>query len=518
MAVASDLTPEGYRSFHAIIAEHAERQPDKTFLHSIPGQRAVSYGELAVATNRVASYLRQQGFSANDRVLLVADNSVEFAIVYLGVLRYGATVCVVNTEMNHAHMREIVNAIAPRVIVYQSDLGLDGYFAQPRHSAMELGKWHADGGTAFFEGVSALPEEPRAEPVCAPHDAAVIFYTSGTEAKPKGVIYTHDTLFCNFDAVAAGFGLEATDCILEFRSYTWISAQELGLGAPFLRGASVMLANGFSRSHYLAWIDEFDVSVAVCVPAGIAMLLGQSPEPASTPPGRLRLVTSSSAPLLTEQWHAFESSFGVPVVQGYGSSEGGWTCAQQAADRRIGSVGKALKYQHVQIIGEHGEILPVGEVGEIVVQGRQQAFGYLLADGAEEELHAAPVRTGDLGFFDADRYLHVVGRVKDLIIRGGVNIAPVEIDSVIAELPGIAEVCTIGVPDPIYGEEVVSYVALKVDAVLAVDAILTHCRTKLPEFKIPKQIFYRDELFKTLRGKLDRDALRDDWAGTGGAN
>ena len=512
MGIAS--TAPGYRSFCAIITENASRHPDKTFLYSVSQARSVSYGDLACATNQVASFLREHGFVANDRLLLIAENSIEFVIVYLGVLRYGATVCVVNAEMNRAHMDEIVHAIAPRFVLHHSGLSAD--FTGSGSRVQQLGEWQPGGGTGFFAEIGAFPQQSDVAPVCSAHDAAVIFYTSGTEAKPKGVIYTHDTLYCNFDAVADGFGLASDDRVLEFRTYTWISAQELGLGAPLMRGATVVLANGFSRSHYLEWIEQLETTVAVCVPAGIAMLLSQAEaHPAGALAG-LRLVTSSSAPLLVEQWQAFETRFSVPVVQGYGSSEGGWICAQKADDRRVGSVGKALTYQHVSIVGEDGETRPAGGIGEIVVRGRQQAHAYLLADGSMQQLSQAPVATGDLGYLDDDGYLRIVGRVKDLIIRGGVNIAPVEIDGVVAELAAIAEVCTIGVPDAIYGEEVVSYVALKPGEELSEDAILTHCRDKLPDFKVPKKIIFRAELPKTARDKLDRKTLREQWSAEAG--
>ncbi len=171
----------------------------------------------------------------------------------------------------------------------------------------------------------------------------------------------------------------------------------------------------------------------------------------------------------------------------------------------------------MRILDGDGNALAPGESGEIEAGGgRQQSLGYLLADGTIQRTPADGVRTGDLGFLDADGYLHVTGRAKDLIIRGGVNIAPLEIDGVISELAEIAEACTVGVPDPIHGEEVMSYVALKPGAHLTREAIGAHCAARLPALKTPKEIVIRDSLPRTPRGKLDRNALADEWRNANG--
>jgi acyl-CoA synthetase (AMP-forming)/AMP-acid ligase II len=495
-------------TFHSILSDNATRYPDKTFLHSIPQERGITYAELFETTNRLAGFLSSLAFEANDRLLLLAENNIEHVAVFFAALRYGATICVVNVDANRRLLSDIVSAISPKACIYQS--GLDLAPLATNEHWYELGTWTANGGSELFAALSQFDNDADASPVNVPEDAAVVFYTSGTEAKPKGVIYSYDTLYCNFDGVADGFQLSSADTVLDFRSYSWISAMELGLGAPLVRGASVAMANGFSRSRYFDWIKNYAATVAACVPTGIAMLLSEPvPVDASDLP-TLRYITSSSAPLLLEHWHAFEDRYGVSVVQGYGSSEGGWTSAQVGDECRKGTVGKPLKYQNV-VIGAPGKQLGTGEPGGIVVGGRQQATAYLLADGTIQPLSQTPVDTGDLGYLDDDGYLHIVGRAKDLIIRGGINIAPLEIDSALAELAQVAEACTIGIPDPIYGEEVVSYVACKPGAELNVDDVLQHCATRLPDFKCPKQVRFRDELQKTSRDKLDRARLRRLW-------
>lgn len=493
-----------YRPFAEIIAGHARRHPEKEAVFSIAENRGLSFRELSRATNRVAAALRERGMGANDRVLVLAGNGLAMVTAYLGILRHGATVCTVNVETNTAHAAEIASAIAPRLALFEDEQGLAGPAAAAADAAMLIDD--------FLERLPASAAEDDAPPVCMPGDHGAIFYTSGTEAKPKGVIYCHSTLFYNFDSVARMIGLRPGDRVLDFRALSWISAQQLGLGAPLLMGATSVIAERFSRRQYLEWIRDFDIDIAACVPAGIAMLLKEPVALRARDLPRLRFVTSSSAPLLVEQWRAFEETYGIPIVQGYGMSEAGWITFSRHDNRRHGTVGRVVKHQRVRILDGDGRALPPGQAGEIEAGGgRQQSFGYLLADGAIQRMPTDGVRTGDLGFLDTDGYLHVTGRSKELIVRGGVNIAPLEIDGVIAELPEVAEACTVGVPDPIYGEEVVSYVSLKPGSDLTGEAIKAHCVTRLPQLKTPKEIVIQGSLPRTPRGKLDRNMLTEDW-------
>jgi len=226
----------------------------------------------------------------------------------------------------------------------------------------------------------------------------------------------------------------------------------------------------------------------------------------------LRFITSSSAPLAPHEWRRFEERFGVPVAQGYGSSETAWIAANPGRERRIGSVGKPLAYHRLAIVDATGRSLPAGEIGEVEVGAfDDNAYRYLGEDGAVEVAGRGRWRTGDMGFLDADGFLHLTGREKELIIRGGVNISPVEIDGVLMQRAEIAEAATVGVPDGVWGEEVVSYVVLRPGVAFAPDELLAFCAAQLPAFKAPKQILLRDQLPKSERGKLDRKALVAEW-------
>jgi len=506
-------TTETYRPIADLIASGARDHGGQIFVKSIDQSgKELTYTQLLQLTNRIAHFLASRNLGPTDRVLLLSDNSIEFMVLYLGVLRYGATLATVNIDANREHLTAICRTIDPKLVFYEEGHGLDTLAHEAFGTWQPLGEWRNGGSSGLFATLEDFSPNYDAAPLCRPEDPAVIFYTSGTVAKPKGVIYSHRVLYYNFDAVGDWVGLQAGDRILDFRPYSWCSAMELGLGGPLVRGATVIMARRFSRTRYFDWIAEHEVNVAVCVPTAISRLLSDPVDVASDSLSSLRFVVSSSAPLLEEHWRAFETRYGTRVIQGYGSSEGGWTCGQPFNARKFGTVGPPLRHQLLWIAGSGGEHLPQGDIGEIVVGGgKQQASGFLSDQGEVRMRDPEPLRTGDLGFVDEDGHVVITGRAKDIIIRGGVNIAPLEIDAVLAVHPAVAEVATVGVRDPVYGEEVVSFIALKPGASASVEELSEHCRRKLPEFKTPKDIILADRLPKTARGKLDRKVLVAQW-------
>jgi len=500
----------GCRSFHEVVAGNAAAWPERVYVHCIDQDKSLTYGQLYGLSNRIARFLRGRGVKANNRVLLLAENSVENLAVFVSVLRAGATLATAHVEMNRAHLAEIVRAVAPALVLYQDGLGLEELRDGAGGDWRALGEWRAAGGsTGFFGEIEGLSDADDIASVAGPDDHGVIFYTSGTVASPKGVIQTHATAWYNYDATADYLGLRPGDRVLDCRSYSWLSAQHMSLGAPLVAGATTIMAKHFSQSRYFDWLRDYEINIGFVVPTMIAMLLSRPHAVTAADLPHLRFLTSSSAPLLEDQWRRFEAVYGIRLAQSCGSSEGGNTAAHRGAERAIGTIGPAQKYQDIRIVDADGNRLPPGETGEIVVAGgRQQAFGYLLSDGTVERLDPDGHHTGDLGFIDADGHLHITGRVKELIIRGGVNIAPLEIDAALAAHPDVAEAGAVGVPHPVYGEEVVAFVAPRPGAAPDEAALKTHCAARLPEFKAPKEIVVLDALPKNARGKLDRLALR----------
>jgi acyl-CoA synthetase (AMP-forming)/AMP-acid ligase II len=203
--------------------------------------------------------------------------------------------------------------------------------------------------------------------------------------------------------------------------------------------------------------------------------------------------------------------YGIPLVQHYGMSEGGTVAGNHHLARRIGSVGQPGLFQNLRIVDEAGREVPAGEVGEIEIGGPQNATAYLNPDGSVEPVRGRRLKTGDLGRLDGDGYLHVTGRAKEIIIRGGVNIAPLEIDSALMRHPDVLEAATIGVPDAIYGEALVCYVVAKPGAPLTEETVRAHCAATLPDFKRPREIIMADTILRNARGKIDRNAMVEAW-------
>jgi acyl-CoA synthetase (AMP-forming)/AMP-acid ligase II len=352
-------------------------------------------------------------------------------------------------------------------------------------------------------------------PATGERDDAVIFFTSGTSEKPKGVVLSYREQIGNVEPMADGFGISGADRIYDYRSFNWASAQLLGVLAPLARGATLVMAKKFSASRFFDDLRAHRVTIAAGNPTVINMLLNTDIA-IGVPPGdlpTLRFVTSSSAPLLPQVWRRFEARFGIPVAQGYGSSETAWIAVNPGRDRRFGSVGRPLAYHRLAIVDRQGRALPAGAVGEVEIGGwHDNEYRTLGDDGTVRVDSRGRLRTGDIGFLDADGFLHLTGREKDLIIRGGVNISPLEIDAVLMQRAEIAEAATVGVPDAVWGEEVVSYVVLRPGADLAADDLLRFCAAQLPAFKAPKRIVVRAELPKSERGKLDRKALAAEWS------
>jgi len=326
------------------------------------------------------------------------------------------------------------------------------------------------------------------------------------------VVLSFRELLSNAGATAEGFGLMAQDRIYDFRSFNWCSAQTLSAMPPLERGATLILGRKFSRSQFFEHIRHHGATIATGNPTTIGLLLSGDLSMRAPEVPTLRFVTSSSAPLAVEEWRRFEDRFGIRIAQGYGSSETGWIAAQPGEQRRIGTVGRPLAYHRLSVVSAEGEVLPAGETGAVELGGcADNAYCYLADDGSIRVNDRGRMKTGDLGFLDDEGYLHLTGRAKELIIRGGVNISPVEIDFVLMQRPEVAEAATVGVPDRLYGEEVVAYVVLRPGAAIGADDILRHCSAVLPTFKAPKQIVLSEALPKTERGKLDRKALVERW-------
>jgi acyl-coenzyme A synthetase/AMP-(fatty) acid ligase len=510
--VAHPMLDAGPKLLQDWIARAARRDPEKPWIVCADDGRTVCYRELHEVTGRIAALLRDRNIRTNDRIALLANNSIEHLLCYFGVMAYGGTVCTVHVEMNRNQLGNIFARLAPAFVLHQDGLELDDLLADIVVPRMRLGSWDKREPETFYAEVARhAPSEAQTN--AGPDDDAVILFTSGTSARPKGVVLSYREHLANIDPTADGFGITADDRIYDFRSFNWASAQLLGALVPVNRGATLVMATKFSASRFFRHVRDHRVTVAAGNPTTINILLNAETAAHRDDLPALRFLTSSSAPLTIEEWRRFEERLGIPIAQGYGSSETGWIAAIPGGQRRLGTVGRPFAYHRLAVVDADGRPLPSGEIGQIEIGGfADHDYRYLGDDGSVKVNSRGRIRTGDLGLIDADGYLRLTGREKDLIIRGGVNISPLEIDGFLMRRPELIEVATVGVPDAIYGEEVVSYVVARPGVTVDIGELLHYCSNGLPAFKAPKQIVLSASLPKTERGKLDRRSLVERWS------
>jgi acyl-coenzyme A synthetase/AMP-(fatty) acid ligase len=519
----------------------ARLHPDKPYIVAVEDGRTITFAEFACLVRRIGSSLDRAGIRTNDRIALLAGNSIEHVACYVGVMAHGATICTVHVEMNRRHLGHVLAQLRPGLVLCDDDFRFE-LGERPPHpiplpasgerehgaarpqtialptrgqgsaTCVPLGRWDAPAAGTWFAAVAGCdPGGVRTPQTTAGHDG-VIFFTSGTTDRPKGVVLTYREQIGNVTPMADALDISAADRIYDFRSFNWASAQLFGVLGPLCRGATLVMRKKFSATRFFDDIRTHGVTVAAGNPTTINMLLGAGHTIRAGETPTLRFMTSSSAPLSEPEWRRFEERFGIPVAQCYGSSETAWIAINPGRDRRFGTVGRPLAYQRLAVVDAAGRKLPPGEIGEIEVGAwDDNEYRYLGENGARRVNSRGRIRTGDIGYLDADGFLHLTGREKDLIIRGGVNISPAEIDGVLMQRVEIAEAATIGVPDAMWGEEVVSYVTVRPGEPFLPGEFMRHCAAQLPPFKAPKQILLCEALPKNARGKLDRKALVEEW-------
>ena len=501
----------------ALLDRHAGRHPSKTALVDLDRGCAIDYLRLRDESGRVARFLAGRGIGKSDRVALLSGEGLEKLLVWLGIWRLGAVVCPLNVEMNAAHLGALLGHIRPALTLWNEELDGPALTAGAGGARLRFGRWPGAGAEAggADELFALLPGADGADANAEGYgedDLAAIFCTSGTTSRPKCVVFDHRAYWLSGLSTLDMLGLTADDRTLEYRSFGWNSAQILSLMPWLQTGLTLHVARRFSHGRFFDWIRDHRLTFAAGVPTVVNMLLNEPGGVTAEDIPSLRLMTCSTAPLSPDQWRKFEDMYGVTLLQLYGMSEAGWICGNRRDRRKMGTVGPPARHQEFAIVGPDGALCPPGVEGEVTVGGPQTCVATISPDGAWQDLTHARTGTGDLAVMDEEGFVRVTGRTKDLIIRGGVNVAPLEIDHVLMRHPDVAEAAAVGVPDPIYGEEVVCFVVARPGRRATPDSIRAHCAAGLPEFKRPKEVFMVDELPKSDRGKIRRDALRELWA------
>jgi long-chain acyl-CoA synthetase len=488
-------------SLASILAEAALRFPEKTAL--IAGDERIPYARLWDEARRYGARLRAMGVLPGDRVAILILNTPDFPRAYYGALSIGAVVVPVHALLTPGEIAYVLEDSGSKVLICAGPLIANG-----RAGAEQA-------GVAVME--AAIPSEGPVAAIAQrdEYDDAVVLYTSGTTGKPKGAVLSQNNLVLNATISAKDlFGGTSEDVLLGALPLFHTFGQTCVMNAGFRAGATIVLMPRFDGDTALALMNRHRVSVFAGVPTMYIALV----EAAKTNPERppLRMLNSGGASLPLTVLEAVEKTFGVPVYEGYGLSETSPVASfnQIEFSRKPGTVGRGIWGCELEIaraeIDDRIELLPVGELGEIVIRGHNIFKGYL---NNPEATRAAIVdgwfRSGDLGTKDEDGFITIVDRKKDMILRGGFNVYPREVEEVLMRHPGVKQVAVIGIPHETHGEEIVAVVVRDTDTETTEEAIIAWSQEHLARHKYPRHIHYVDAMPLGPSGKVLKRELRD---------
>jgi acyl-CoA synthetase (AMP-forming)/AMP-acid ligase II len=451
--------------------------------------------QFLAAVQRAAASLRGQGVSAGDVVAIMLPNTAGFVVSLFAAWRLGAAVTPMNPFLTAAEVNYQASDASAKVLIAQTAPYFD--VGAPVVTTDELDLEEPT------PGLLSPPQYPDSA-------LALLIYTSGTTGRPKGVMLDHANLNAMCGAVIDGFDITSDDHSLLILPLFHVNGIVVSTLSPLLAGGRATIAGRFKVDTFFDRIEQTQATYFSAVPTIYTMLCGL---PASVSPdtSSVRFAVCGAAPANVELLEAFESRFGIPIIEGYGLSEG--SCASTVnpltGKRKAGTVGLPLPGQTIRLVDPSGNPAPDGEAGEVVIKGANVMRGY--RNRPEETANTIVdgwLHTGDVGRFDEDGYLVLVDRAKDMIIRGGENIYPREIEAVVHGLSQIAEAAVVGRAHPVYGEEPVLFVSLHPDTTLDTDAILAHLRASLSKYKLPVEITIMDDLPKNAVGKIAKPELR----------
>jgi long-chain acyl-CoA synthetase len=470
------------------------------------GELALTYAELERAAGQAAALLREAGVRPGDRVALMLPNVLAYPLFFYGSLAAGASVVPMNPLLK-----------SREVAYYLGDSGASVIFAWEAMGD-EAAKGAADTGTQVVrvaepDARSVLGDrEPLADwAERRDDDDAVILYTSGTTGVPKGAELTHANLYQNAEvATTTLFTAGPGDVIMGCLPLFHVFGLTCGLNASVISGATLTLLPRFDPAAALEMIGREKVTIFEGVPTMYSALL-HSPARATADVSSLRLCVSGGAALPVEVLRQFEEAFGCPILEGYGLSETSPVASFNHPDRprKAGSIGTPIAGVEMRAVDDAGHDVPQGEVGEIAIRGHNVMKGYWRKpDATAAAIPDGWFRTGDLARIDEDGYFFIVDRKKELIIRGGYNVYPREIEEALHEHPAVAEVAVVGIPHDSLGEEVAAAVALKPGATATPDELKAFAKARVAAYKYPRYVWLVDQLPKGPTGKILRREVK----------
>ncbi|WP_334172214.1 acyl-CoA synthetase [Sinomonas sp.] len=494
----------------------------------IAGERSIGYGELAERVRRLAQALRRRGVVRGDRIAYLGENDPAFVETFFASGLLGAVFVPLNTRLAAPELQFQLDDAGVRLLVNAGRLdalaaaAVAGTGVQRRVVVAEAGADDAAASTAdgapaverYEEALRGARDEPIDETVTL-DDGAMILYTSGTTGRPKGALLTHGNIIWNCFNVLVDTDLRATDIALMISPLFHVASLDMGLLPILLKGGTAVLEQKFEPGRALGLIERHGITTLNGVPTTFQML-AEHPAWETTDLSSLTKLTCGGSAMPARVLEAYEAR-GIGFSNNYGMTEtapGVTTLPLERSRDKAGSAGLPHFFTDLRVVDPLGEVLAPGEVGEIQISGPNVIKQYWNRSDATRESYADGTwfKSGDMGYRDDEGFLYVSDRLKDMIISGGENVYPAEVEAVIVELPQVASVAVIGVPDERWGEVPRAIVTLRDGAELTDDDVRAHLDGRLARYKIPKSVVFVEEMPRTASGKIRKAELRRQYA------
>ena len=500
MTTGQHVAPKNLAS---LLQDRVARSPSKEFLFSEADRRQFTYQEFNALVNRVAAMLSELGVTKGDVVSLLLPNSPEYIIAYFACWKIGALAGPVNSLLKPHELTFILANSEAKVLLINSLFESAIREIQNDLPALQSVVRFDDveAATSEFRNGSSIRNE-----VLEPDDEAIIIYTSGTTGKPKGCLLTHANLIANARQISEWLHFTPNDRLLTIMPLFHMNAVSVTTMSALYAGGSTVISPKFSASKFWQIVSDYQVTSFGSVATMLAMLLTTYPDgvPEGLKTTQLRFAMCGSAPVPAEVLKRFEETFNCLVIEGYGLSESTCRSTFNPPDqrRKPGSCGLPIGNE-MRVVDEEDREVPDGSLGEIVLRGENILKGYYKnPDSTDTAFRNGWFHTGDIGYRDSDGFYFIVDRKSDMIIRGGENIYPREIDEVLYQHPAVAAAAVVGVPDELYGEDVAAFVVLRDESSVTEDELKEFCRQQLADYKCPKTVRFVKEIPKGPTGKL----------------
>jgi long-chain acyl-CoA synthetase len=491
-----------FQNIPELLRSHIAVTPLKVFIFSQPDSSQYTYKQFGDAVERTASMLTEKGIKKGDVVSLLMPNGVEYIIAYFACWELGALAGPINSLLKAQEIAYVISNSETKALLVNSQF-------LPTINSVREELPDLSNIVVFDDEAEATQNvalRDRAVPLIGPDDEAIIIYTSGTTGKPKGCLLTHRNVISNARQISEWLGFGPSDRLLTIMPLFHMNAVSVTTMSALYAGASTVVSPKFSASRFWQIVSDYQITSFGSVATMLSMLLTTYPEgvPEGLNTKQLRFAMCGSAPVPAETIKRFEKMFNCLVVEGYGLSESTCRSTFNPPDqrRRAGSCGLPIGNE-MRVVDDDDKDVPPGSLGEIVLRGENILKGYYKnPEATKTAFRNGWFHTGDVGYRDQDGFFYIVDRKSDMIIRGGENIYPREIDEVLYQHPSVAAAAVVGIPDELYGEEVGAFVVLREGRPASEEELIQFCKDRLADYKCPKTVRFVKDIPKGPTGKL----------------